>query len=218
MKTDLEQKQLRTLQYWYVDGTFEFSMGGLCLLLALYFYALAKFEETWLGGLLSSGMVLVIIFGSMGVNWLVMRMKEQVTFPRTGYVAYKRTRGPKRIAALVVIGLVAGLTASLVSLAAIKFGFETLMWLGRPFTFNWMPGISGLLLALAIVFLTIRTRIPRFLLTAALSLVIGTALMFIGGEMNLSLAMFYGGMGLALLVIGALVLQGYLRSAPPVEG
>ncbi|MEW5827421.1 MAG: hypothetical protein AB1846_00910 [Chloroflexota bacterium] len=220
MDPDLDEKQRRALQYWYVDGAFEFGMGGLCLLLALYFYALAKLEDTWLGGMLSAAMVLVVVGGGMGINRLVMRLKERVTFPRTGYVAYRRTRGAKRLARLVLVGLVAGLVSALLTLLLVRLSSTVMVSIASatPQPVNWMPGLTGLMFAVVVTILGLRTAIPRFYLVAALSLVTGAALMFAGLDMNLGLAAFYAALAAGLLAASVFVLRHYLGSTtPPAE-
>ena len=38
MSDDLRKVQLRAVQYFFVDGTFEFGFGLLCLILAAFFF------------------------------------------------------------------------------------------------------------------------------------------------------------------------------------
>ena len=133
MKSELDQKQLRAMQYWYVDGTYEFNMGGICLVLGIYFLALSKFESTKFADFLNVIMVLVFIGGIFLINWFIRQLKTRVTFPRTGYVSYKRERGLKRITRLIIVGLVAGIIAALGSLAIVDFSAEFLIRTSREY-------------------------------------------------------------------------------------
>ena len=118
MKSELvDKKQLRAMQYWYVDGTYEFSMAGIFLLLTVYYLLLAKFEGTKFGAFLSIIMVLVFVGGMFGVSWLIRQLKARVTFPRTGYVSYNREREKKRITRLMAIGIITAIIGALLSFA-----------------------------------------------------------------------------------------------------
>ncbi len=216
----INQTKRRAIQYWYVDGTFELSFGGLSLLLALYFFALSKLENTTAGWLLNAGLILVMAVGGFAVNWLVMRLKEKVTFPRTGYIAFKRERGKKRIGALLLLGVVSGLAAALVVLGLINLSSDAIITVlnAAPRPLSLITGFSGLVFGAALVIVAIRTAIPRFYLAALLSLGIGAALMFTGLEVNLALTAYYFLMGITLLAMGGLIFWRYLRTTtPPVE-
>ncbi len=65
MPDDLKNSQLRTLQYFYVDGSFEFGLGLLSLILAAFFYAQTHVHG-WLSAVVDSSLVLVLIGG----GWL----------------------------------------------------------------------------------------------------------------------------------------------------
>ena len=218
MKSELDQKQLRAMQYWYVDGTYEFNMGGICLVLGIYFLALSKFESTKFADFLNVIMVLVFIGGIFLINWFIRQLKTRVTFPRTGYVSYKRERGLKRITRLIIVGLVAGIIAALGSLAIVDFSAEFLIRTSREYSLNWLSGMTGILMAFAASIFAIRMKISRFYFIAILSIAIGFMTMFISEGMHFGLGLYYALMGVILLVIGGFVLSTYLRSpTPPAE-
>jgi hypothetical protein len=219
MTTEMDEKQLRAKQYWYVDGTYEFNMAGICILLTFYFLALAKFEGTKLGGILSVAMILVFVGGMYGVNWLIRLLKTRITFPRTGYVSYKRETGKKRVVRLAIMGAIAGIISALLSFWIIRSSATFIVYTSRTYSLNWLPAFTGVMMAIAAIIFAVRMRIPRFYGVAGLSVVIGVATMFIPADMNTGMAIYYGIMGVALLVVGGVVLSKYLRStAPPEEG
>jgi hypothetical protein len=117
-KDPTSRPQLRAIQYFFVDGTFEFGFGLLCLILAVYFY-LENHTTGLVSALLDASLVLVLIGGAWLVNRLVKRIKENVTYPRTGYVAYRREQGKRRgwrvAAGLLLGGLVGAIGAVLVT-------------------------------------------------------------------------------------------------------
>ncbi len=187
-KDELSQKQLHAVQYWYVDGTFELTFGGLCLLLAIYFYIQAIAPESRLSNILSMAFVLVIIGGGYLLSKLTMLLKERVTFPRTGYVSYPRAQGGKRVARLAIVMTVT---------AGISF-FMTLIFATQAAPQTWMSGATGLLLGAVWGYLGWRTDLPRFYILAALSVLFGLGITFAMANSSLGLAAHYALMGMAL--------------------
>ena len=209
MATDpLQNAQKRAFQYWYVDGTFEFSFGGLSLLLAAYFYVQNLLAETWFGGLLTVFFILILLGGSWLARSLVMNMKERLTFPRTGYIAFRREKSSKRLTR----GLLIGLTAAIVS------SIMTILLLNRPLSFDWTTAATGLMFGVVIAYLGLRTGLARFFISATVSLALGIALGFANLPDHLGLTGFYACFGLFLLALGGLSLWQYLRRNPaPTE-
>jgi hypothetical protein len=208
MNHDLKEPGLRAVRYWYVDGTFELAFGGLCLLLAVYFYAQAALADSWMAGLLSGLLVLVLIGGGYLVNRLTRALKERLTYPRTGFVSYQRERGMRR--GLRIAVAFAG--------SALIAGLLVLFVAGRPNGFEFMPGVTGLVFGAVIAFIGHRTALPRFYLLAALSLVFGAGLSVSGLSEGLDLAAFYGALSLVLFTFGGVTLWRYLRHNPgPAE-
>jgi hypothetical protein len=208
MTTDpLQNAQKRAMQYWYVDGTFEFSFGGICLILAAYFYVSHLLTDSWMGGLMIVFFILVMLGGGWLVNRLVMRMKERITFPRTGYVSFVRKTGSSRWGRALLLGSVAGIISALM----------TLLLANRPAGFDWMVTASGLLFGAVVTYLGFRTGATRFFVNAAISFALGIALGFANLPENLGLAVFYGLLGLALLIVGGISLWQYLRQNPNIQ-
>lgn len=209
MTTDpLQNAQKRAFQYWYVDGSFEFSFGGLCLVLATYFYASQLLTDSWMGGLMMVFFVIVIVGGGRLVNRLVMTMKERITFPRTGYVSFVRKTGSRRWGRALLLGGVSGIIAALM----------TLLLTNRSIGFDWMVTASGLIFGAVVIYLGFRTGAARFFINAALSIGLGLALGFANLPENIGLIAFYGLLGLGLLLVGGISLWQYLRENPaPAE-
>jgi len=57
MADELKKSQLHAIQYFFVDGTFEFSFGGLCLVLAIYFFVQEAAPGTLLSAILNMGFI-----------------------------------------------------------------------------------------------------------------------------------------------------------------
>jgi hypothetical protein len=206
-KDPTSRPQLRAVQYYYVDGTFEFSFGGLCLLLAIYFFIEGTLPESLLSNLLNMAFVLIVVGGAFLVNRLVQRLKERITYPRTGYVAYKQVEGSKRIARIFLVVFSAAFTGA----------FMAVFFSDRPDSLNWMPGMSGLFFAAVMAWLGFRVALPRFYLLAAVLFLIGGGLTVSGIRDMLGLAIFYALTSLVLFLSGGLTLWQYLRQTRSPE-
>lgn len=205
MSDELSKPQRRALQYWYVDGTYELGFGLLCLILAGYFGLEKWLEGSWLSALVDASLVLVFIGGGALINWLTHKWKERVTFPRTGYVAYRRVsglwRGIRIALGLAVGGLIGATVAVLVT---------------QPFqNLDIMPLVSGLLMGVVLAILAWRTSLPRLYLLAAFSTGTGLALAFAGLGNYTALVLYYLAFGLSLIASGLVTLIRYLRQNPP---
>lgn len=203
MSDELKKSQQRAIQYFYSDGTFEFALGLLSLLLAVYFY-LEAHVQGWLSTIVEASLVLVMISGAVLINRLIKRLKERLTWPRTGYVSYQRKKGVQRgwgfAIGLVIGGVVAMVTTVLVMTQDLKIAV--------------MPLLSGLLFGILLVILGWRTSIPRFYLLALLSAVLGVALAYSRLENTVSLIAYYASITVVLLFTGTCVLRTFLRQNP----
>jgi hypothetical protein len=209
MTTDpLQNAQKRAMQYWYVDGSFEFSFGGICLVLAAYFYAQFLLAESWISNLMIVFFLMVMLGGSFLINRLVMVMKERITFPRTGYISFPRKTGSRRWGRLLLVGVVS---------AAISV-VMVLLLMNRPAGFDWTVAASGLLFGAVVTYLGFRTGAARFFINAALSIGLGLALGFANLPENIGLAAFYGLLGLGMLLVGGISLWQYLRQNQERKG
>ncbi len=206
MSDNFRNSQLRTFQYFYVDGSFEFGFGLLCLILAAFFYA-ETHVQGWLSAVVDSSLVLVLIGGAWLINRLIKLLKERITWPRTGYVTYNRREGSNRGLRLVLGLVIGGLVAALASLLATSPNIRISM----------LPLLSGLLLGLVLMGFAWRTSIPRFYLLSFLSAVLGVILAYGRLEDIVALAYYYLVFGMVLFATGACVLRAYLHQNPAAQ-
>lgn len=203
---DVEQ---RVKRYWFSDGIGELAGGGMFLLLAAYF-AIPQFlgDNNLLSVILQSSLVLVLIGGIFGVRWLVTLLKTRLTYPRTGYVEYRVDRRNALRVRTLAMAFAMVMAFLMVLLArSIQIVDSTVL-------------VTGIVVG--VVFVILRGKsfgVQRFYLLGAISVVIGTALSLRGLPNGYSLAIFYGLMGLAVMISGGWVLFRYLRENPlPAEG
>src|SRR5690348_5415922 len=93
MEHEFQAVQQRVKRYWFKDGIGEIVVGGLFLLLALYFAG-----HRWLPSdtkapmVLDGGLTLILILGVFFTRKLINVFKTHITYPRTGYVEYYPAR------------------------------------------------------------------------------------------------------------------------------
>ncbi len=207
MQSDLMKTKLRAVQYFYIDGTFEFTFGGLCLLLAGFFFLQATVPESLSANLLSLALMVIIPLGAMIINHLIRRFKEQVTYPRTGYVAYQSSQGRQRkmrqALKLGVSLIIGGSVAAFV--------------IRTPKSLDWMSALTALVFGLVLAFIGFRSGLRRFYVLGFLVLLSGVALSSLGYGNIPGLALFYGLTSLILFTSGGMTLWVYIHHNPPAD-
>lgn len=202
MKDEIDRVEKRTLRYWFIDGLAEIFFGVVCFLLGFYFYLqIALPEESLLNNLLTSGFLLFILALAWVGRRFISIAKNRLTYPRTGYVSYRREVRNKRLALAVAIGMS-------VSVVTVIIGQTSV---------NWMPIIAGFITAFVWLLTAYRTDLLRFYILSGVSLLIGIGLGInnIGDIRGISL--FFLAIGLPTLLSGGITLWRYLRSTEPAE-
>ncbi|MBN2148319.1 MAG: hypothetical protein JW726_13100 [Anaerolineales bacterium] len=206
MKDDLDKAQQRARQYWHVDGLLECAFCVLCLLLGIYFYAQATLPpESLAYKILNVSLIIVIIGGSFLVNRVLVIAKERITYPRTGYVAYRQASGARRWVRVIVAAGVSMLIATLITQLIIRGNIDL----------AWMPVITGAVFGFVMLLVAFRANLIRFYTLSLISVLIGCGFLIVRIDNILGLAIYYILFGLAIGLSGGLTLWSYLRQAPP---
>ena len=223
MKIEIDGVARRTRRYWYEDGFAELASGGLMLLAGFGLAAAYQAFLGWSAGSPDLGtrcLVAVLVVGVAQVLAVVggraMRggieaAKERVTYPRTGYVAYRQPRAkqrslPEKIGLLALVSLL-----SLVGGAVMGNVLGTLASSGTvPIWLLSMPMSLGAIIALVLGLLGRQMALPRFYGLAVISLLAGmvsalSSIDFEGAMLYLVL------MGALLLASGGVTLWRYAR-------
>jgi|SRR5271166_2414728 len=143
---------------------------------------------------------------------VVRAIRERITYPRIGYVSPGET-GRKRG---IVIAAICALLPFVAGVLAFRFagrptGWDLLHWL------QWAPAVFGLTFGTASIFFGVRLRLPRFLLIGILAISLGVAVSF-AYPLRLGTAIYFAGVGSALLLSGGMTLWTYLHTTlPPAE-
>lgn len=208
-KDEFKQVEQRVKRYWYSDGIAELASGGMFVLLGLYFGIQGYFGETSLVSvILQISLALLMIAGAFGVRWLVNSLKARLTYPRTGYVEYRANEKDARVRRYVIAGV-----AMIIAIASIVL-------------IDYIRGLDSMVLVtgmlVALIFVALRGKssgITRFYVLGGLALLLGVGLSFSGLSQAYNLALFYGLLGLGIILSGGLVLRRYLSENPlPREG
>ncbi len=208
MKDETSQIEQRVKRYWYSDGIGEMMGGVMFFLLAVYF-SLQQYlgDESFIGGMLQAGFVLLLIGGMFVSRRVISIVKARITYPRTGYVEYRTNSGNA-----VLMRILAMFTAMIVASISI-------LVVRRFDSIDAMVAVTGLLVA--VIFAVkqgLTSGLGRFYFMSALSIVLGGVLSVSGFPRGYNLGLFYGLMGLAFVISGGLTLKSYLRENPlPTE-
>ncbi len=200
MKDNFGQLLRRPRQYWFADGLPEIAIGCIFLVTGLLIsgQAAAPGGSPW-KGLTSLAFPILIVGGMWLAQRLVAAAKARLTYPRTGYVAYPRPSRRRRVLS-TVLGAVAGGLAAFMLLTATALTFRLSFLLQGLFV--------GLLMAL------IGQGLVRFYVLGALAAILGISLAVAAIPEEPGTGIFYGLIGLALVISGVITLWRYLRQNP----
>ena len=202
---DVKQVEQRVKRYWYTDGIAELASGGMFILLGVYFAAQGILGEgSLISIILQISLMLVMIGGAFGVRWVVNTLKARLTYPRTGYVEYRVNEKEVRVRRYVVAGV------------AMVIAVVSILLVDHIRNLDSMVLISGLLVG--IIFIALRGKssgLKRFYVLGGLAIALGIILSFSGLSQVYNLGLFYGLLGIVILISGGLVLRHYLAENPP---
>jgi hypothetical protein len=184
----MENIQKQTYRYYYEDGLAEMAVGLLFTLVGF---------NIWLIHVTSSGSAFSIaswillpvltIGGVFGVQYLLSRLKEQLIYPRTGYVAYRDEPKKSRWWVIAVaLGALAG---------AYLLPYS---WLEK------MSVITGAILCAALITIGTRANLNRLIALGLFVLISGLGMAYFVDSELAGLALTFVLAGLALLAAGGI--------------
>ncbi len=194
-----------TRKYWYVDGLSEIAGGVLLILIGVSYYLSALIPNIIIRSLmLGLGQPVIIIGGSILIGRVVKKIKENLTYPRTGYLSFRRRKSRKisRILYGAVVGLLVGVVV----------GFFTSIIPDRI-----IPLVTSLFMAVLIGFIGYQNNVPRFYAVSAFTAIWGTVLSVLNLPGVLPYLALFVGVGFLWLISGGWTLSAYLRSTTPAE-
>ncbi len=198
----IQRPQLRAIQYFFVDGTMEFGFGLLNLILASFFFFQSRIHG-WQLAVLDAFLILVLLGGAWLVKLLTRMIKENITYPRTGYIAYPPKRGWRRWIQIALGMAIGASTAVLAITLATAPGIQI----------STMPILSGFGIGLALAVMGKRARLPRFYFLAGTSAFTGLSLAWSRLGNDPALCAYYLTLGLVMIASGAITFSSYLNSS-----
>ncbi|MGD0782418.1 MAG: hypothetical protein ABSA30_06115, partial [Candidatus Aminicenantales bacterium] len=190
-------------------GIWELGAGGLCAWLALYFLGQAVApEKSTFKFVVDVGFLPWFLLAGWVLPKIVRRLKQNLTYRRTGFVSYCRPEKKARTRKALISGIAAGLAS---------FGFVYLLT-HQPVGFDPLPIVCGLAFCIVFLVLSFRTGAWRLVLVAAAVAASGTALSLWGWGDKINLIAFYAFTAAALFVSGGVTLALYVRRNPIQSG
>ena len=203
MKNQIDETIQRTQRYWYTDGLAEIAVGVMVTLIGLLYLPLMLLPQGAAALAVGLGQPLLVLLGWWLSGKAVRKLKERITYPRTGYVTYPRKKRRGWAKAAVTALCVA---ASVVIVQTLIGEREQLI-----------PVIIGAFFAVTFAFMGYRLGLVRFYLLAAFGLVLGILVQQLGLRDMQQNAFYFTGLGMSWIVSGAVTLVQYLRSTRPPE-
>lgn len=196
MDRNIERAVQRARKYWYEDGLTEIATG--CVFVGIGMLFLAEAFRVIPSGASSIGLIVLVIGGGWLARRIVAHAKARLTYPRTGFVSYRRQKGRRSRAVTATVGAVMAILVSLL--------FAT-----SPVSLSWIPAVDGLAIGVFTLYLGHSLGLVRFYVLSAASAVIGCGISLSAAGDVLGSGIYFGLMGLAILASGATALTGYLR-------
>ncbi len=198
---DLRSIERRPTKYWDIDGLPELVMGAMWI---VWGGAMLLGQRLPRGAVWNAYWTCVPAFlalSGIGVTWAIKQLKGRITFPRTGYVAWK---GPTQAVRFTAAGtaLVTAVVLVLLVTRSRERGIDQVV----------APGL-GVLLSLAFVVAGVRQRAPHMLLLAGVALALGLAFGALATGWDAANWLLVG-LGAAAVLIGAIRLRAFLRQHP----
>jgi len=198
----------RAYAHWIQDGLFEIGLGilfaGVGTLRAIIHFAGEKSAAYyWLSG----GLLVFMIGCGWGFSRIGKSLKARITYPRTGYTAFKPySFNYKSILALFIF---AGILGGMLGMLSIQPNQQKIG--------IFVPIGQGIVGALIFTYAAQRVEVKRLYYLAAFSIGIGLVIGALGVGIVLGISFFYLSIGLALIVSGCVALVQFLHRHQPVD-
>jgi len=193
-----------TRKYWYVDGLSEIAGGLVIFATGLTYWLVSTLESTNIKALLLMlAQPAVIIIGSLIVQKYLPKIKERITYPRTGYLTFRKPPRNRRLKRALIVGMVAGLVGALVTMVSSRLPA------------NYLPLLSSVFLLIFSIYLAYQTAVPRFYVIGFLMVLLGAVISFVPFGNALPYTLFFCGVGIIWIISGVITLIGYLKKTSP---
>lgn len=202
----IKEATRRTERYWYEDGLWEISFGLVYAALAVFYFFTQSIGWSGPQSLILPFLQIGVMLGTFwAAGKMVKYLKEHITYPRTGYVSYRKPAPRSRASKIAITAAVSAVTAALVAIVA---SFSTMQ--------DQMPFIISLPMAGALVYLGHRFGLVRMYVIAVLMVLAGYAFSMLALGGDLVIALFFGALAALLIFSGLITFALYLLRTKPV--
>lgn len=181
----------RVYQYQNIDGLGELGFGAMWFYFGLTMSLYLLFPNVY------PPLVSFVGLGVPLIGWGISKLKERVTYPRTGYAV---PRFPRYL--IFVFGGGVLLVTTL----------DALVWQSGLMTLLMQPLSLGLITACLLLWMG--GGLTRFYYLAAAAFLLGAGLTWYGTDPFLGVVLHSAALGLVLMVSGGVTLRRYLRAHP----
>lgn len=205
---DLQKIEKRTTSYWFEDGVFDIVVGfGLALLGLSYFAVEALQPVSWLASVAGLLQVILLMIVFFLLNRVVVKIKEQIVYPRTGEVKYQKRPGSERFKRALRSAVLSFLFAAAFSIFALA-----------PKMHQVLPAIVGGLFAFSFLLLGLKVAVMRYYFIGVGVFVAGLLVSLLPtGFINQTGLMFLA-IGLIMVLAGGVGLWIYIKNNPIEPG
>ena len=200
-------------RYWIEDGIPDLIVGSIFIIYAALLWWGAHSTQPWINMFSAVALIIMMIFSRP----LTEKLKEKITYPRTGYIKYASTPLKHRSTYVILWLGVAALLVLLVLVALIIGGESsgmTLIWILLPLVFSALIGM-----------IAYSQKSKRYIFYAIFSLLSGLGSVIIAQQfpeaMRNTLVFGVGIMfplGVVMIIAGIWTMINYLRQHPePVD-
>jgi len=204
-KIKIENIIRNTRKYWYVDGLSEIAGGLIIFFAGLTYWFVAQMDNTaYKFVLLTLAQPAVIILGSWLAQKILPLIKERVTYPRTGYLVFRKPVKKRRFHRILYVGLIAAVVGALVTM------------ISSALPERFLPFLSSIFLAMVSIYIGYHTAVRRFYRIGLVMLGFGAFLSYLNFSGPLPYTLLFSGTGLIWIISGIITLILYLRKTQPL--
>jgi hypothetical protein len=204
IQVNIEEVIRNTRRYWYVDGLAEIAGGVVIILIALT-YALVYLipDSTARNLLLGIGQPALILLCAFYSGKLVSRLKQKITFPRTGLIKFRRGKANKRVRRIFLVLIIAAVVSALVSFFASMIPARYLPFLSSIFIDSLYLGYFN--------------GVRRFYIVGVLIVLYGALISWLNLSGLTPYLYLLIGIGVIWVISGVWTLYRYLSQTQPMQ-
>lgn len=207
-RADLDELERRPVRYWNVDGLAELVLGVAWMVWGGAWLVGQTLPHDWRWTTYWLIVPPALALSTAAIKPVTRRLKERLTFPRTGYVEWNTPGQSSRWSTAVAI------LVSAIALAAVLLSMKRASLLEQR-----LPPIMGVVLSLSFVALSVRQRAPHLLALAAAGVAVTLAITSLVSGWD-ALSWMFVMLGAACVLVGVTRLALFVRAHPlaPPEG